>query len=81
MSDDAMNAAREARLKAAADALPREVEPAHDLWPGIRARIDAGRIAVVRVRRSIRIDEQELERYRRDNTCRRGETEATYRLF
>ena len=24
--------------------LPREVEPAHDLWPGIRARIDAGRV-------------------------------------
>lgn len=37
--DEQLDPARLARLKAAADALPREVEPARDLWPDIRARI------------------------------------------
>lgn len=37
--DEQLDPARLARLKAAADALPREVEPGRDLWPDIRARI------------------------------------------
>lgn len=44
MGDGTMDAAREARLRAAADALPREAEPARDLWPEIRARIEDGRV-------------------------------------
>lgn len=34
-----------ARLRAAIDQLPEEVEPARDLWTGIRARIEQGRVA------------------------------------
>ncbi len=32
------------RLRRAAGALPPEVPPAHDPWPGIKARIDAARV-------------------------------------
>jgi cytochrome c-type biogenesis protein CcmH/NrfG len=32
------------RLRRAAEALPREVPPAQDPWPGIKARIDAARV-------------------------------------
>ena len=35
---------REAQLLRAARALPRELPPAPDPWPGIRARIEAGRV-------------------------------------
>jgi len=33
------------RLRDGADALPREIAPAHDLWPGIAARLDGGEVA------------------------------------
>lgn len=32
------------RLRRAAEALPRELAPAHDPWPGIRSRVDAARV-------------------------------------
>ncbi len=48
MTDDAANREREARLDKAAAALPREIDPEHDLWSGIRVRIDAGRVRSIR---------------------------------
>jgi len=39
-----MNASSEDRLNAELAKLPRAVEPAHDLWPGIAARIAARRM-------------------------------------
>ncbi len=47
MTDDSIDRRREDRLRAAAAALPREVLPERDLWPDIRARIEAGRVHVL----------------------------------
>lgn len=47
----------------------------------IRRLVAAGRLAETRVGRSIRISEEELERFRRDSTSRRGETAVAYRRF
>jgi hypothetical protein len=44
MTDEPLDPMQEARLRAAAEALPREIEPERDLWPDIRARIDADRV-------------------------------------
>lgn len=44
MPDDELDPADAARLHAAVQRLPEEVEPERDLWPDIRARIDQGRI-------------------------------------
>jgi hypothetical protein len=44
MPGDAADATLDPRIRARLDALPREVEPAQDLWPTIRARIEAGRV-------------------------------------
>jgi hypothetical protein len=41
---DELDAAASARLRAALERLPGEVEPERDLWPSIRARIDQGRV-------------------------------------
>ncbi len=41
-----------ARLRAAVERLPAEVEPAQDLWPAIRARIEAGRVHALPVRQA-----------------------------
>jgi hypothetical protein len=41
---DELDPADAARLRAAAQRLPAEVEPERDLWPDIRARIDQARI-------------------------------------
>lgn len=41
---DELDPAAVARLRAAVQRLPEEVEPERDLWPDIRARIDQGRI-------------------------------------
>lgn len=41
---DELDPERVARLRDAARRLPEEVEPAHDLWPAIRALIEAGRV-------------------------------------
>lgn len=38
-----MNTSPEDKLNAALEKLPRAIEPAHDLWPGIAARITARR--------------------------------------
>lgn len=35
------------RLRRAAEALPREVPPAHDPWPGIKARIEVARVVPI----------------------------------
>jgi hypothetical protein len=48
MTEDQLDPARLARLKTAADALPRDVAPARDLWPDIRARIAPRRSVVLR---------------------------------
>lgn len=44
MTDESLDPARLARLRESAAALPREIEPTRDLWPGVRARIDEGRV-------------------------------------
>ena len=41
--DDALDARDAARLREALAALPREVDPEHDLWPEIRAQLDLTR--------------------------------------
>jgi hypothetical protein len=41
---DELDPAASARLRAAVERLPSEVEPERDLWPSIRARIDQGRV-------------------------------------
>lgn len=41
---DELDPERLAQLREAARALPAEVEPTADLWPAIRARIEAGRV-------------------------------------
>lgn len=41
---DELDPAAAARLRAAVERLPSEVEPERDLWPSIRARIDQGRV-------------------------------------
>jgi hypothetical protein len=48
MTEERLDPARLAHLKAAADALPREVAPGRDLWPDIRARITTRRSFVQR---------------------------------
>jgi hypothetical protein len=47
MTDEPLDHEREARLRAAAEALPRAVEPDRDLWPDIRARIEADRVRAI----------------------------------
>lgn len=42
--DDELDPADAARLRAAIERLPAEVAPERDLWTGIRARIDEGRV-------------------------------------
>lgn len=41
---DELDLAASARLRAALERLPSEVEPERDLWPSIRARIEQGRV-------------------------------------
>lgn len=45
---DELDAAASARLRAALERLPSEVEPERDLWPSIRARIEQGRVQPLR---------------------------------
>lgn len=42
--DEELDPADVARLRAAVQRLPEEVEPERDLWPDIRARIEQGRV-------------------------------------
>lgn len=47
MTDEPLDPVKEARLRAAAAALPREIDPGRDLWPDIRARIEADRVRAI----------------------------------